>query len=297
VLPGLTYGEFLRRSREMLERRRACIERDDAAALLALGGSIPATHARHLCVAATDRASAGCLRVLLQRSAAADLDLSDCAAYAASRSLECLRLLVEERGAPADARAPMMAARDGRLDCLEYLLDERVVDARALPCVWWREASCGAAAGGHLECLRHLRERLRAFSRDAWSTVTFAASCCLWASTCCLDSDDSRWFRQMRCLRYVVASSGVSPRDLAAFACRKRGFRPPVHFVCAFRAWWTCRRMHACATALKRAWSARRTAARTAAAAVIADAWLQHHYAPRGRGCTAARTRFELQQK
>jgi hypothetical protein len=210
---------------------------------------------------------------------------------AASRSLECLRLLVEEGGARAGNKAVKSAISWGRLDCLAYLVEcpQQAVGSRQQPAlrISWRRAFLHATSCGELECLRYLCERARREGRDlrANGGVLCAGACCLSALRCW--REDCAWpARGVSCLRYVVACSGVSARVVAESAAGT-----DTRAAHLFGAWLVCRRMHACATALKRAWRARR-AARFAAASTIADAWLRHHYAPGGRGYASARTRF-----
>jgi hypothetical protein len=235
------------------------------------------------------------------------VELGTYVCVAAERSLACLRLLVEEGGAAVGghhARAVSHAACAGRLDCLAYLCERG--DCCCTGCNGCNGCTgcngcntCEAASGacwhavgcGHLACVRYACERMRWPGRVAGRAATwvpgFAASCCV-AASWCLGEADAR--RGVLCLRYVVAASGVSSLEVAAacaVACAARVDRDP------WRAWRVCVRMHARATALKRAWRTRRDAERSRAAGAIADAWLRHHYAPRGRGSAAAQRRFE----
>jgi hypothetical protein len=168
-----------------------------------------------------------------------------------------------------------MRVYTGRLDCLVYVMEQAPPSspASAFSIADWYDACSQAACAGHLECLRYLRERHAApWIADA------AAVCCLSAA----------YNAKASCLRYVVASSGVSALVVAREAA-SRG----IDAIDAFKACWMCHRMHACATALKRAWKARKAELRTAAATAIARTWLRHHYAPNGRGCEAAHERFK----
>jgi hypothetical protein len=138
---------------------------------------------------------------------------------AASRSLECLRLLVDERGVRAGRHAVEHAICWGRLDCLAYLI-ERPPRLPPPPRVSWRRrrAYICAADFGELECLRYLCERARREGRDPWARSggwRLAGQCCLSALGGWRQEKRGAWpARGVSCIRYVVACSGVSARDV-----------------------------------------------------------------------------------